>query len=131
MQNGKPNENLDSQNRHFKSTKLSIKRLRSLQRQFEADMRREKFEHIISLHENDTNGFYALVRKQRNLDSVDNIAMNFNDKTAVTESEILSGWSKYVIELATPLEGINCDYDFKFSGGISGHRQRNSPFSEK
>jgi hypothetical protein len=39
--------------------------------------------------------------------------MNFNDKTAVTESEILCGWSKYVIELATPLDGITFDYDFK------------------
>jgi hypothetical protein len=68
---------------------------------------------VWSLHENDTNGFYALVRKQRNLDSVDNIAMNFNDKTAVTESEIMCGWSKYVIELATPLDGITFDYDFK------------------
>ena len=79
--------------------------------------------------------------------------MNFNDKTAVTESEILCGWSKYVIELATPLDGITFDYDFKTqidkdvknlnklysdhkletesSGSISGHRQRNSPFSEK
>ena len=39
--------------------------------------------------------------------------MNSNDKTAVTESEILCGWSKYVIELATPLDGITFDYDFK------------------
>ena len=87
--------------------------LRSLYRQFEADKRRENFEHIMSLHENDTTGLYALVRKQKNLDSVDNIAKHFNDKTAVTESEILSGWSKYFTELATPLEGITFDYDFK------------------
>ena len=39
--------------------------------------------------------------------------MNFSDKTAVTESEIMSGWSKYFTELATPLEGITFDYDFK------------------
>ena len=67
----------------------------------------------MSLHENDKSGFYALVRKQRNLDSVDNNAIYFDDKTAVTESEILYGWSKYFTELATPLEGITFDYDFK------------------
>ena len=45
---GKPR---DSHNRHFKSMKLSKERLRSLQRLFEADKRREKFEHIMSLHQ--------------------------------------------------------------------------------
>lgn len=39
--------------------------------------------------------------------------MYFDNKITVTEPDIMAGWSKYVTELATPLEGITFDNDFK------------------
>ena len=67
----------------------------------------------MDLHENNHNGFYRLVRRQRDPKNSSASSFNFEGKMLYEESEIREAWADYFEELATPVNHANYDQDHK------------------
>ena len=93
--------------------KKSKKILRSLQRKEVASQRQEKLKKIMDLHENNHDGFYRLVRKQRDPKNSTASSFNFEGNVLYEESEIREAWADYFEELATPVNHDNYDQAHK------------------
>ncbi|VDI24656.1 Hypothetical predicted protein [Mytilus galloprovincialis] len=93
--------------------KISKKVLRSTQRKSAAQKRNEKYERIMELNENDSEGFYQLIRKQRDPGNTCASAFIFKEEIINTDPEIREAWADYFYDLATPSENPNFDPIFK------------------
>ena len=60
----------------------------------------------MDLHENNHDGFYRLVRRQRDPKNSSASSFNFEGKMLYEESEIREAWADYFEELATPVNII-------------------------
>ncbi|VDI05596.1 Hypothetical predicted protein [Mytilus galloprovincialis] len=89
--------------------KISKKVLRSTQRKSAAQKRNEKYERIMELNENDSEGFYQLIRKQRDPGNTCASAFIFKEEIINTDPEIREAWADYFYDLATPSENPNFD----------------------
>jgi hypothetical protein len=78
-----------------------------------AKQRQEKFQKIMDLHENNRDGFYCLVRRQRDPKNSSASSFNFEGNMLYGESEIREAWADYFEELATPVNHANYDQDHK------------------
>ena len=67
----------------------------------------------MDLHENNRDGFYCLVRRQRDPKNSSASSFNFEGNMLYEESEIREAWADYFEELATPVNHANYDQDHK------------------
>jgi hypothetical protein len=56
----------------------------------------------MELQQNNNNGFYSLIRKQRDTKSISGSIINFKNVQVSNDDEILLGWADYFKDLATP-----------------------------
>ena len=73
-----------------------------MQRQHEAQLRYNRYDEIMELQQNNNNGFYSLIRKQRDTKSISGSIINFKNVQVSNDDEILLGWADYFKDLATP-----------------------------
>ncbi|CAC5399462.1 unnamed protein product [Mytilus coruscus] len=107
---GKQNEPTQSA---YIELRKSKKVLRSTQQKSASQKRNEKYQRIIDLKENDSEGFYQLIRKQRDPGNTCASAFIFKDVIVNTDPEIREAWADYFYDLATPSENPNFDPIFK------------------
>ena len=81
------------------------KALRSLQRQIEANVRNDKYQKNMDLHEEDDVGFDKLVHTQRNSRNKHTSSLIHDGNTYTTDTGVRSAWADYFEDLATPKEG--------------------------
>ena len=65
----------------------------------------------MDLHENNHDGFYRLVRRQRDPKNSSASSFNFEGKMLYEESEIREAWADYFEKLATPVNHAIYDQD--------------------
>ena len=73
-----------------------------MQRQHEAQLRYNRYEEIMELQQNNNNGFYSLIRKQRDTKSISGSIINLENVQVSNDDEILLGWADYFKDLAMP-----------------------------
>jgi hypothetical protein len=79
----------DPDNPTYQDMKECRKTLRSMQRQHEAQLRYNRYEEIMELQQNNNNGFYSLIRKQRDTKSISGSIINFKNVQVSNDDEIL------------------------------------------
>ena len=92
----------DPDNPTYQDMKQCRKTLRSMQRQHEAQLRYNRYEEIMELQQNNNNGFYSIIRKQRDTKSISGSIINFKNVQVSNDDEILLGWADYFKDLAMP-----------------------------
>ena len=80
---------------------------RSAQRQLAAIQRKSLHKRIMDAHENDTQLFYKLIKRQRGTGSNTLATIDFGEKSQ------LSGWAQYYEDLATPVDDPLFDASYK------------------
>jgi hypothetical protein len=102
----------DPDNPTYQDMKECRKTLRTMQRQHEAQLRYNRYEEIMELQQNNNNGFYSLIRKQRDTKSISGSIINFKNVQVSNDDEILLGWADYFKDLATPTSMPEFDQAF-------------------
>jgi hypothetical protein len=96
------NRHRDPDNPTYQDMKECRKTLRYMQRQHEAQLRYNRYEEIMELQQINNNGFYSLIRKQRDTKNISGSIINLENVQVSNDDEILLGWADYFKDLAMP-----------------------------